>query len=64
MTKRTALALARALERYSRMKPEEAREALAEEWPREIAALVDPILSGEPLVIRATGLVPIGEVLS
>jgi hypothetical protein len=46
------------------MKPEEAREALAEEWPREIAALVDPILSGEPLVIRATGLVPIGEVLS
>jgi hypothetical protein len=66
MVKRTALELARALERYSRMKPHEARETLADEWPREIAALVDPILSGEPLLIRekGKGFVSISDALS
>ncbi len=46
MTK-TALDLARALRRYTRMRPENAYVALAREWPQPIVALVSDVLWSE-----------------
>jgi hypothetical protein len=44
---RTALDLARALKRYTRMRPENAYVALAREWPRPIVAIVSEVLWSE-----------------
>ena len=44
---RTALDLARALKRYTRMRPENAYVALAREWPQPIVALVSDVLWSE-----------------
>jgi hypothetical protein len=44
---RTALDLARALKRYTRMRPENAYVALAKEWPPPIVAIVSDVLWSE-----------------
>jgi len=44
---RSALDLARALKRYTRMRPENAYVALAKEWPQPIVALVSDVLWSE-----------------
>jgi hypothetical protein len=41
---KSALDLARALKRYTRMRPENAYVALAKEWPAAIVALVSDVL--------------------
>jgi hypothetical protein len=44
---RSALDLARALKRYTRMRPENAYVALARDWPQPIVALVSDVLWSE-----------------
>ena len=44
---KSALDLARALKRYTRMRPENAYVALAKEWPQPIVALVSDVLWSE-----------------
>lgn len=44
---KSALDLARALKRYTRMRPENAYVALAQEWPQPIVALVSDVLWSE-----------------
>jgi hypothetical protein len=44
---RSALDLARALKRYTRMRPENAYVALAKEWPQPVVALVSDVMWSE-----------------
>jgi hypothetical protein len=46
-SKQSALDLARALKRYTRMRPENAYVALAKEWPQPVVALVSGVLWSE-----------------
>lgn len=49
---KTALDLARALRRYTRMRPENAYVALAREWPQPVVALVSGVLWSEGRTAR------------